>query len=143
MNLKKVTHYPKVCPECWKYIQSTACMDCATGEDFFDTELIEESELTPTELVFLWLTNEGEDVVSAYIRNLDKAFELEEASDGLECFLEAAANWQSFLSLLDTAGLGDAKLSDGTQVGKANVDQSVLTGWLYEQAVTAIYGYWS
>jgi hypothetical protein len=26
MNLKKVAHHPKVCPECWKYIQSTACI---------------------------------------------------------------------------------------------------------------------
>ena len=114
-----------VCTYCWKYASGGKCAECGA-----DSDLTEESSLLPTERVLLWMHNDGEKAVSAFLNHV-----INDSPDDSEL---ANANWKSFREyLLNTDEM--KKLPDGTKFDDPSLGDWPINEALLEKAEMLSY----
>ncbi len=113
----------KVCTACWEYVSKDVCDSCGD-----DSELSDESDLIAAQRVLLWMFNDGEDLVAAFISDVcdwDKVTEDD---------LGEAATWRSFRTYVERARRPLTQLPDGTRIDDPSIGSWVIDDILREHA---------
>ncbi len=113
----------KVCTGCWEYVSKDACKWWCD-----DTDLRDESDLLAAERVLLWMSNDGDDLVTAFM------FDVCDWDKVTDDDLGGVTSWRSFLAYVEGAGRPLTQLPDGTRTDDPSIGAWVIDEYLFERA---------